>query len=216
MQGMNKSKKQYMLTYRRHISARRILQNVLIAFSVYLCVLTSAVTLAYVFSHSTSVENTFTEAHVTCEVVEAFDGTAKNNVEIKNTSNIQSYIRAAVVVTWMSEDGTKVTAVKPVDGTDFEITYADEYAKESGEPTNWAKATDGYWYYMVPVGGGAKTTELIKTCSLKAGVTPPDGFYLSVEIVASAIQATPTNVVADQWSRGVSGVNGTTLQIKTE
>ncbi|MBQ8816693.1 MAG: hypothetical protein IJZ84_05375 [Lachnospiraceae bacterium] len=216
MQGMNKSKKQDVLTYRRRISGWKILLNFVVAIGVFLGSFASIETLAYVFSHSTSVENTFTEAHVTCEVMETFNGTIKEDVYIQNTSNISSYIRAAVVVTWMSEDGTKVTAAKPVDDTDYVIKYADEYAKESGNATNWIKGSDGYWYYTVPVNAGGVTQNLIENCSLKEGVTPPDGFYLSVEIVASAIQATPTYVVTDQWSSGVSGVNGTTLQIKTE
>lgn len=208
MQSKNKSKKQYTSTYHRRISMRKVLLNLVVAIGIFFSLFASLETLAYVFLHSTTVENTFTEAHVTCEVVEDFDGTTKEDVRIKNTSNIQSYIRATVVVTWMSEDETKVTVAKPVAGEHYDITYADE------STTNWAKASDGYWYYKVPVEVGAETQNLIETCSLKAGVTPPEGFYLSVEIVASAIQATPTYVIKEQWNSGVLDVTGTTLVIK--
>lgn len=210
MQSKNELKKQYTSTHHRCISGRKVLLNIVVAIGIFFSLFASIETLAYVFSHSTTVKNTFTEAHVTCEVVEDFNGSAKENVRIKNTSNIQSYIRATVVVTWMSEDGTKVTAAKPVDDEDYVITYANE----TGNATYWTKALDGYWYYTVPVEVGAETQNLIETCSLKTGVTPPEGFYLSIEIVASAIQATPTYVIKEQWNSGVSDVNGTTLVIK--
>ena len=80
--------------------------------------------------------------------------------------------------------------------------------------TNWEKGSDGYWYYKLPVNVGKETEELIESCSLKDGITAPDGYYLSVEIVASSIQSTPPRVVTEQWDSGVSGVNGSTLIIK--
>lgn len=192
---------------------------ILVMIAALLVSVITSLTFAFVFMGTDPLINTFNDSHVACDVYETFNGTTKTDVVIQNTGDVQSYIRAAVVVTWMSEDGAKVTAQKPVAGTDYNIVYAGE----NGEATDWVLGADGYWYYTKPVNPRANANDpypmtevLIESCSLIDGVTPPEGFYLSVEIVASAIQSTPTTVVMDQWSSGVSGIaeDGTTLEIK--
>lgn len=209
MYNENNSGNHYIPAHRRRRAKRRKQQNLIIAIVVIICSIISCVTFAFVFTNTEPVENTFTDAYVACDVLETFDGTTKSDVIIKNTGEVQSYIRAKVVVTWMSADETKVTALKPVDDTDYVITYANE----TGAATNWEKGADGYWYYKIPVNVGDETENLIESCSLKDGVIAPDGYYLSVEIVASSIQSTPTRVVTEQWNSGVSGVDGSTLII---
>ena len=228
MNSENHSAKHDTPARRRRLKRRK--QEVLVfGLVALLCSVISFATLAFVFTGTGKVENTFESSYVACEVLEngadgtgSFDGVAKTNVRVKNTGEVQGYIRAAVVVTWMSADGTQVTAQKPVDGEDYEIVYANESDAESGNTTdnvtNWELGTDGYWYYKIPVNVGDSTQNLIKSCTLKSGVTPPDGFYLSVEIVASAIQSTPFEVVVTQWSSGVERVdetaNGAMLVVK--
>lgn len=167
-------------------------------------------TLAYVFTNTNAVTNTFQPSKVTTAVVEngstaentsniVTTGTSKTNVQIKNTGDTDAYIRVAVVVNWMSADGSKVWATKPEVGTDYTITYE--------EGTDWVQGDDGYWYYtksVPPTDGKNLTGVLINEAKLKEGVTAPVGtdgtqYYLSIEIVASGIQATPTSVVKDQW-----------------
>lgn len=210
MYNDNNSGKHYIPAHRRRRAKRRKQQSLIIAVVAILCSIIACATIAFVFTSTKPLENTFTDAYVACDVLETFDGTTKTDVTIKNTGEVQSYIRAKVVVTWMSDDKTKVTALKPIDDTDYIITYADE----TNAATNWEKGSDGYWYYKLPVNIGKETEELIESCSLKDGITVPDGYYLSVEIVASSIQSTPPRVVAEQWDSGVSGVNGSTLIIK--
>lgn len=210
MYNENQSGKHYIPAHRRRRAKRRKQQSLIIAVVAILCSIIACATIAFVFTSTKPLENTFTDAYVACDVLETFDGTTKTDVTIKNTGEVQSYIRAKVVVTWMSADKTKVTALKPVDDTDYVITYADEI----NAAANWEKGSDGYWYYKLPVNVGKETEELIESCSLKEGITSPDGYYLSVEIVASSIQSTPTRVVTEQWDSGVKGVNGSTLIIK--
>jgi len=210
MYNENQSGKHYIPAHRRRRAKRRKQQSLIIAVVAILCSIIACATIAFVFTSTKPLENTFTDAYVACDVLETFDGTTKTDVTIKNTGEVQSYIRAKVVVTWMSADKTKVTALKPVDDTDYVITYADEI----NAATNWEKGSDGYWYYKLPVNVGKETEELIDSCYLKDGVTAPDGFYLSVEIVASSIQSTPTRVITEQWKSGVNGVDGTTLIIE--
>lgn len=210
MYNDNNSGKHYIPAHRRRRAKRRKQQSLIIAVVAILCSIIACATIAFVFTSTKPLENTFTDAYVACDVLETFDGITKTDVTIKNTGEVQSYIRAKVVVTWMSDDKTKVTALKPIDDTDYVITYADE----ANAATNWEKGLDGYWYYKLPVNVGKETEELIESCSLKEGITAPDGYYLSVEIVASSIQSTPTRVVTEQWDSGVNGVNGSTLIIK--
>lgn len=210
MSSNNNQKKHYLHTNLRNYTTRRKLKNVIIAIFLTLYSSIPLVTLAYIYTNTEPIENVFESSYVACEVIETFNGTKKTDVKIKNTGKVQSYIRAAVIVTWMSEDETKVTALKPVDDTDYVITYANE----TTAVTNWVKGSDGYWYYKLPVNVEDSTEVLIESCSLKENVTPPVGYYLSVEIVASSIQSTPTNVVTTQWNSGVQKVDGSTLIIK--
>ena len=181
---------------------------VIILVSLLLCLLVAgAVTVAYVFMHTDPVENVFSPSFVACEVVETFENGVKSDVKIENTGDTEAYIRAAVVVTWMSEDGSKVTAMQPNKSEDYTIKY---------NTSDWKQGSDGYWYYTQPVPSATQTddedksftTVLIEECQLSEGANKPDGFYLSVEVVASAIQSTPADVVGDQWHVTVDN-NGT-------
>lgn len=152
------------------------------------------VTLAYVFASTGDVVNTFTPSKVACAVVENGQDTentgnpvnveSKSNVMIKNTGDTDAYIRVAVVVNWKNANGD-VWAIAPKIG-EYEIIYNTSNSK-------WAKnAADGYWYYNTSVAPGGLTDPLIT--SAIQNVPGPVGtdesqYYLSIEIVASAIQS---------------------------
>lgn len=167
---------------------------ILIAAVSLLCCTAIGISLAFIITNTGEIVNLFAPSTVTCAVSETFDGEVKSNVSIQNTGDTQAYIRAAVVVNWMTDDQNRVWAHEPDPTSDYTIVFT--------EDTNWIKGPDGFWYYALPVDPGASTTTLIKSVSLKDGVTPPEGYYFSVEIVATAIQSTPERVVQEQW--GVS------------
>lgn len=151
------------------------------------------VTLAYVFASTGDVVNTFTPSKVACAVVEdqktddaptgQVSVNTKSNVKIKNTGDTEAYIRVAVIINWKNEDG-HVWATAPKTGE-----YTIVYNTSSG----WAcSAADGYWYYNTSVAPGELTDPLIT--SAIQNVPGPKGtdesqYYLSIEIVASAIQS---------------------------
>lgn len=178
---------------------------VFITAAVLLLAVAAGTVLAFVFTDTPSVKNTFAPSVVACAVVEkngtpvtdsVMDtGNVKENVQIQNTGDTDAYIRVAVVVNWCSQDGTKVWAQKPVAGTDYTITYA--------ENSGWdLETTDGYFYYTEKVAPTELTGVLISRATQNVkGPVGIDGtqYYLSIEIVASAIQATPTTTVAEQW-----------------
>ena len=184
-------------------------KSIIIASVMLLLLATVGTTLAYIFTETKPVENTFNPSKVSCAVVEnngtpvtgsvTNTGNIKENVQIKNTGDTDAYIRVAVVVNWMDEAGTKVWATKPVEGADGDYTIT--YNLGNG----WVKGSDDYWYYtksVPPTDGSNLTDILIKNATQnKEGPKGTDGtqYYLSIEIVASAIQSTPETVVAEQW-----------------
>ena len=133
-----------------------------------------------------NVVNTMEAGTIGTTIEEKFDGTVKENVTVKNTGNSDAYIRAVVVVTWQDKDGN----VLPVSSDDYVMNQDD---------INWKKSDDGFWYYNGVVGENESTTNLINTCKVAEGVTPPEGYNLTVEILASAIQAEPAQAVQDAW-----------------
>ena len=185
-----------------HNKKQKVLTIVLVCLAF--CIV-SGVTLAYTITQTNILNNFFAPSQVTCEVIEdSFDGVTKSNVRVKNTGDTTSYIRAAVVVTWMSEDVTKVTAERPSENNDYVMDYGS---------SNWEYAAHGFFYYKLPVERDNVTLNLIDSCVCT--VTPPDGFFLSVEIVASSIQTTPADAVLDNWNSGVNSVNDDgSLEIK--
>lgn len=194
---------------RKFISKKSIL---IVTLALLLTVAVGS-TLAYIFMHTKPVNNTFTPAQVSCAVVEnggrlvtnaiVNTGSKKTNVQIKNTGDTDAYIRVAIVITWKSADATKVWAQKPVEGIDYTITMPSN--------TGWISASDGYYYYSNAVSSNAFTGFLIEKVTLKDGSQPPVGpdgtkYYLSVEIVASAIQADGMGVTSaqDAWAKAKS------------
>ena len=189
-------------------------KSILITSVALLLLVAVGTTLAYVFTKTEPVENKFNPSKVSCAVVENGNlsentanvvqtGNNKTNVQIKNTGDTDAYIRVAVVINWMSEDGTKVWATKPVEGTDYSITYA--------TGTGWVKGSDGYWYYTrsVPPTDGSNLTGILISDAKVLKDAPQEGYYLSIEIVASALQAKPASVVTSQW--GVTVANDGTI-----
>lgn len=155
--------------------------------------------LAYLSMKTEPVKNEFTYGKVSCEVLEDFDGTVKNNVRIKNTGNIPAYIRARVVVTWKNEEGY-LYGTKPVLGEDYTFAYN----------PNWIdmKTDSGglYFYFPEPVEPGAETKWMLYDCKKMETANVPEGYDLSVEILADAIQSEPAKAVEEAW--GVTVQNG--------
>ncbi|MBQ4627780.1 MAG: hypothetical protein IJB44_01745 [Clostridia bacterium] len=195
--------------------------------TVLLLTVAVGTTLAYIVTSTDPVKNIFTSSKVATAVIENGSTTendndvvsveTKSNVKIKNTGDTESYIRAAVVVTWKAENGN-VWAQTPVLDTDYSITYASD--------TNWIQGSDGFHYYTKPVNpskpseptdGSNYTNVLISDArQLKTGPVGSDGtqYYLSIEIVASGIQSTPSKVFNEQWDKSglYVGTDGNLIQ----
>ena len=181
--------------HKKHLRKRSV---VLLSSLVLLVGLAVGATIAYIFTNSDSLTNTFTPAEVKCEVKEGYNYAVKENVQIKNTGNVDAYIRAMVFVNWMDVSTNKIVPT-PEDG---QITY--EYDR-----TKWVRHTDGYYYYTEKVPKDGFTTNLINKIErptlAQDVVDAANGnafvskYKLNVEIIAEAIQAEPNEVVTTYW-----------------
>lgn len=175
-----------MQTMKRKLNKRNL---VLLLSLALLLTATVGATLAYVITKTDLLTNLFLPSKVDCAVVE---DTATGTFSVKNTGDTACYIRIAIVATWTA-DG-KILAEQPDCTVDL-------------TGTNWTKGSDGYYYYKAEIPAGETVPGPKVTAETK------ENYALSVEILASAIQATPDAVQA--WSNGVAAVNGDSLNVKT-
>ena len=85
------------------------------------------------------VQNTMVPGKVPIEIVEQIDGTTKTSITIKNTGNIDAYIRVAVVSNAVDEKGNVIAGT-----SDNKINANDK----------WQLLSDGYYYYKGTVAPG--------------------------------------------------------------
>lgn len=134
-------------------------------------------TLAYLAVTGGTVTNTFQAAQVSCQVNP--DGT------VKNTSNVDAYIRAAATANWMDSDGN--------------IYAANVGWTVAG--TNWTQGNDGFYYYQNRVTPGDETSVLAVTPSSSATDVPSE-YSLKWVIVAEALQADGiADSAVEAWSQ---------------
>ena len=176
---------------------KRINKKVILLAVSLVLILSAAIggTVAYLIDQTGSITNTFTPAKVTPQVTEDFGNNVKNNVQITNTGDIPAYIRVKVVVTW--KNGNDVYGVAPKLGTDYIWTMP--------ENSKWF-LKGGFYYYSEPVAAKGTTDVLFTDCKPFDGKAP-EGYSLSVDIHAQAIQAEPTTAVISAW--GVTVTDGT-------
>ena len=153
-------------------------------------------TLAYLIDRTDDIVNTFTPSKVNVIIEENFDGSTKSDVKFKNTGDVSAYIRATYVVTWKDADGN-VSSVQPQLGVDYTISLPNG-------SSSW-RSFNGYWYWTVPVSPGESTGVMISSCQ-PIEDNAPEGYSLSVDILASAIQSVPAEAIGQAW--GVSIAEG--------
>ena len=146
----------------------------LIALALILCC-TIGGTVAWLATSTDPVINTFTPTSVGTDIDEKIFGKSKESVIIKNTGDVSAYIRAAVIVNWVDDEG-KVYVSVPA-----EAQYELEIQKSNG----WFQVGD-YYYYKDPVPKGGSAKNLL-TATEKENA--PAGYHLQVTILAEAIQA---------------------------
>ena len=174
-----------------HSGAKRSL--VLVVSVLVLLLAVAGGTLAWLTAQTDGVVNTFTPAQVSCEVTEDFNGTIKSNVNVENTSNIPAYIRVKLVT-------YRVNAQNQHIGGTAEIP---EFKPGEG----WVKYGE-YYYYTRPVAPDNNSPDipLIDETGIKltGSYDDADGGKQVIEVMAEAIQSSPTEAVGTAWGVTIS------------
>ena len=138
-------------------------------FVALVLLLTLAVggSLAWLVSND-DVTNTMEPGKVPIEIVEQIEGTTKTSITIKNTGNIDAYIRVAVVANAVDENGNVTVGTAP--------TYTVDRSK-------WTPIGDYYYYNGIvePQGTTGDTTAPLFT-------GPVDFANGEINILAESIQ----------------------------
>lgn len=169
------------------------------------CMITGG-SIAWLVSISDPVKNEFDPAKVTITITEEFDGETKGNVWIENTGNVHAYIRVALVPEWVDENGNVVAQQASLD--DCTITWGEGVF--SSENTTWFKGSDGYYYCTKPIPPKSDepdapdnhTPILIEECIVNDSEYGHQ-YDFELRVIASAVQAIPTDTVIDAWGAAV-------------
>ena len=112
---------------------------------------------------------------ISVEVSESFDGVTKRNVSVLNTGTDVSYVRVAVVAGWTDADGNIIK------GCDFTT----EGSLTGLNTTDWAKGTDGFYYYKRAIVPGNSTKALFT--SYKPATAPVEGLKFEMSVSTQAV-----------------------------
>lgn len=125
--------------------------------------------------------NTYTLSYIESldiEIQEDFDKVTKESVKVKNTgSNMDSFIRVAIVAGWFDANGGMVAAWDESQGTFENLCPA----------ASWVKGSDGYYYCKTAVSPGQSTPELFSKYT--APTAPVTGAHLEMTIISQAVKA---------------------------
>ncbi len=184
----------------KHSQGKNRKKAYIITVSLILALLVSVgATLAYITVKTNKLENTFTPVKTETEVIEDVLGSTKKDVKIQNNSDYPCYIRAKIIVSWVELGADKkptgnISGVKPVENTDYKVDMSSD---------NWKLGEDGFYYYRSPVTANGLTENLIDEAYCLQSASIPEGYSLSVEIIASSVQSEPAQAVYDAWGLNV-------------
>lgn len=166
----------------------KLLKNKFVLFVSFLLVLTCiGGVYAYMFKQTDIVDNQFIPAVVKCEVNEDYDGHVKSSITVKNTGNIDAYLRLRLVSYWIDSNGNIVPKASEMP----------TFSVNSG----WIKGSDDTYYYNSIVSPNNSTGNLSSSIQLKES---SEGYKQVVEVFAEAIQAKPKDAVTQAWPVNVN------------
>lgn len=163
---------------------RRLAPWVALALALVLA-LSVGGTVAYLFTNTGEVVNTFTPGKTGISIDEKTKGPKKTEITVKNDGDVPVYVRVMLVATYQNE-------ADQICGQHSDVAVP---AFELG--TDWLKGKDGFYYYTKPI--SKETSSLIKGDSSIELVQAGDGCVMHVEILAQSIQAEPVDAVTDAW-----------------
>lgn len=160
--------------------------------------LTGIGVLAYMFRETEERDDTLEAGKASCELTELFENNKKSEISVKNTGNINVYVRVRLVPYWVDSDGQRVYKSANVPSFDYD---EDKWLADEENDT---------YYYRVPLSPSTFTPSLTQTDIV---LSTEDGYYLAVDAFAEAIQAEPSTAAVESWGLNVSS-DGRIIGIK--
>ena len=147
----------------------------IVIFALIMVIAFGGTVMAFMVHKSVNKTNTFIPAAVSCEVEETFADNSKSSITVKNTGNIDAFIRVRLVTYWVNSEGN--TVGKPGEMPHF--TIAD----------GWIKGENNTYYCTAKVAAETSTPTLLgSSINLE---TSSEGYRQVVEVFAEAVQAEP-------------------------
>ena len=159
------------------------LKTAILILSIIL-VLLCGTTFALMYRQTQALNNQLEAAVVKCAVEENFDGEKKTSIAVKNTGNIDAYLRVCLVSYWVDEAGNIIS--KP--------SQMPALSKADG----WVAGTGNTYYYSKPIAPGDSTPNLL------ASALNLENLQV-VEVFADAIQSKPVEAVTGSWGVTIDG-----------
>ena len=151
--------------------------------------------IAYLFTNTEAVTNTFTAPEVDVTIPEEFDKETKEHVKVSNSCDFDVYARATYVAYWIDKDGN-VVPEQLAAGTHYTIEIGDD----------WTESV-GYWYYTSKLAANSQTTDFIVTCAPIDAATPDD-YRLVVDVIGEVVQAEPVDAIVELWGEAAAEAVG--------
>jgi hypothetical protein len=167
---------------------RKILKIVILILSIILLLLCGTA-FALMYRQTQPLNNQLEAAFVACDVEEDFNGETKTRIAIKNTGNIDAYLRVRLVSYWVDSNGKIVSKPSQMPA----VT----------EAAGWVVGSDNTYYYSKPIAPGGITPNLL---DVNMTLDETDGYLQVVEVFADAIQSKPAEAVTGSW--GVTITDG--------
>ena len=167
---------------------RRRLKVAIIVCLIILLALLCGTAFALMYRQTQELNNQLEAAVVDCTVLEEFNGTEKSSITVKNTGNIDAYLRLRMVSYWVDSNGKIVS-------------------KPSKMPTvtvaaGWVVGSDNTYYYSKPIAPGGITPDLLDENMI---LIEEGGYLQVVEVFADAIQSKPPEAVTKSWGVTIDG-----------
>ena len=176
---------------------KRFLTNFLLILAILAVVGGSATVIAYMFRETQVETNELIPAEVSCSVQEKINADGeKSEITVKNTGNIDAYIRVRLVSYWVNSDGT----VSPKNSPTLSLSF---------NSVNWIQGANNTFYYKYKVPSGNTTLNLLSDNNVISWAeTSDDGTTQYIDVFAEAIQAEPAGAVNNSWKEVVVGNDG--------
>lgn len=166
--------------------SRKMLKRVILILALVLLALCGT-TFALMLRQTDALDNRFEPAVVSCEVEESYTHPTKSSIKVKNTGNIDAYLRLRLVTYWVNGKGEIVFGKADMPT----ITLCD----------GWIAGADNTYYYttpVTPVTPDNLTGELLSSAITLTQDAENDRYQV-IEVFADAIQSEPEKAVTGSW-----------------